>query len=118
MLPTELGYGSGSTCWRRFRAWTQSGVGPKLHQRLVRRLVRSPLAPYGRARKEHGSGLGNTDPRKILHPLLSDLAIGQDEATRDLPESLIDARHRSRQPGTPPRTGSSHPPETSLATGP
>src|SRR5262249_13817560 len=25
MLPTELGYGSGSTCWRRFRAWTRSG---------------------------------------------------------------------------------------------
>ena len=25
-LPTELGFGSGSTCWRRFRAWAQSGV--------------------------------------------------------------------------------------------
>ena len=36
MLPTELGYGSGSTCWRRFRDWTQSGVWPKLHQHLLR----------------------------------------------------------------------------------
>src|SRR5512135_1780073 len=40
MLPTELGYGSGSTCWRRFHAWTQSGVWPELHRRLVRVLGR------------------------------------------------------------------------------
>jgi transposase len=40
MLPTELGYGSGSTCWRRFRAWTQSGVWPELHRRLLRVLGR------------------------------------------------------------------------------
>src|SRR5512147_1236002 len=40
MLPTELGYGSGSTCWRRFHAWTQLGVWPQLHQRLLRVLGR------------------------------------------------------------------------------
>jgi transposase len=40
MLPTELGYGSGSTCWRRFRAWTQSGVWAELHRRLSRVLGR------------------------------------------------------------------------------
>ena len=40
MLPTELGYGSGSTCWRRFRTWTQLGVWPQLHQRLLRVLGR------------------------------------------------------------------------------
>jgi transposase len=40
MLPTRLGYGSGSTCWRRFRAWTQPGVWPELHRRLVRALGR------------------------------------------------------------------------------
>lgn len=36
MLPTELGYGSGSTCWRRFRKWTQLGVWPQLHRQLLR----------------------------------------------------------------------------------
>jgi transposase len=36
MLPTRLGYGSGSTCWRRLRAWTQRGVWPELHRRLLR----------------------------------------------------------------------------------
>ncbi len=40
MLPTRLGCGSGSTCWRRFRAWTQLGVWPELHQRLLRVLGR------------------------------------------------------------------------------
>ncbi len=40
MLPTELGYGSGSTGWRRFRTWTQLGVWPPLHQRLLRVLGR------------------------------------------------------------------------------
>lgn len=40
MLPTRLGYGSGSTCGRRFRAWTQLGVWPELHRRLSRVLGR------------------------------------------------------------------------------
>jgi transposase len=40
MLPTRLGSGSGSTGWRRFHAWTQSGVWPELHRRLVRGLGR------------------------------------------------------------------------------
>lgn len=40
MLPTRLGYGSGSTCWRRFRDWTRLGVWPDLHRRLLRVLGR------------------------------------------------------------------------------
>src|SRR3954453_16986571 len=40
MLPTELGYGSGSTCWRRVRDWTRLGVWPQLHRRLLRVLGR------------------------------------------------------------------------------
>lgn len=39
-LPTGLGYGSGSTCWRRFRDWTVLGVWPQLHQNLLRMLGR------------------------------------------------------------------------------
>jgi transposase len=40
MLPTRLGYGSGSTCWRRVHAWTRLGVWPELHRRLIRVLGR------------------------------------------------------------------------------
>jgi len=39
-LPTRLGFGSGSTCWRRFHAWTQLKVWPQLHQQLLRVLGR------------------------------------------------------------------------------
>jgi transposase len=40
MLPTELGFGSGSTCWRRFRDWAKLGVWPQLHRCLLRALGR------------------------------------------------------------------------------
>ena len=35
-LPRELGCGSGVTCWRRLRDWTQVGVWPKVHAKLVK----------------------------------------------------------------------------------
>ncbi|HEX5269389.1 MAG TPA: transposase [Gemmataceae bacterium] len=34
-LPAELGWGSGSTCWRRFRDWTAAGVWPRAHHQLL-----------------------------------------------------------------------------------
>src|SRR5438128_11558772 len=34
-LPTELGWGSGSTCYRRFAAWTSAGVWEAAHVSLV-----------------------------------------------------------------------------------
>src|SRR5512147_2493627 len=40
MLPTRLGYGSGSTCGRRSHARTRLGVWPELHRRRLRVLGR------------------------------------------------------------------------------
>jgi transposase len=37
-LPTELGYGSGITCWRRLRARQEAGVWEKLHQAVLEKL--------------------------------------------------------------------------------
>ena len=34
-LPAEMGCGSGSTCWRRFRDWTAAGVWDKAHAQLL-----------------------------------------------------------------------------------
>ncbi len=34
-LPQELGYGSGSTCWRRLRDWHQAGMWQALHELLL-----------------------------------------------------------------------------------
>lgn len=34
-LPSEMGCGSGVTCWRRLRDWQQSGVWDRLHKLLL-----------------------------------------------------------------------------------
>jgi transposase len=31
MLPQELGYGSGMTCWRRLRDWQEAGIWELVH---------------------------------------------------------------------------------------
>lgn len=31
-LPKELGFGSGTTCWRRLRDWNEAGVWQRLHE--------------------------------------------------------------------------------------
>jgi len=38
MLPTELGCGSGVTCWQRLRDWAHAGVWHRLHRVLLERL--------------------------------------------------------------------------------
>jgi transposase len=40
MLPTEVFGVSGSSCWRRFHQWTESGIWPEVHRRLLNRLGR------------------------------------------------------------------------------
>jgi hypothetical protein len=37
-LPPELGFGSGITCWRRFRRWCEAGVWDQLHRMLLSEL--------------------------------------------------------------------------------
>jgi transposase len=39
-VPTELGCGSGVTCWRRLRDWTNAGVWPRIHRKLLAALGR------------------------------------------------------------------------------
>ena len=40
MLPTEAFHVSGSTCWRRFRDWSEQAVWPEVHRELLNRLGR------------------------------------------------------------------------------
>src|SRR5262245_44966163 len=40
MLPAEMGCGSGVSCWRRLREWTDAGVWPALHVKLLHLLAR------------------------------------------------------------------------------
>jgi transposase len=37
-LPLELGFGSGTTCWRRLDEWQKAGVWERLHELLLTRL--------------------------------------------------------------------------------
>ena len=47
-LPKEMGCGSGSTCWRRFREWAAAGVWHKAHCHLVAVLGERGLLNLGR----------------------------------------------------------------------
>ena len=49
MLPTELGYGSGVTCWRRLREWQRRGTWRKLHQLMLERLAAAEQVDWTRA---------------------------------------------------------------------
>jgi transposase len=48
-LPTELGFGSGITCWRRLRAWQEAGVWDKLHQAVLEQLGQDGALDWSRA---------------------------------------------------------------------
>ncbi len=48
-LPTQMGCGSGSTCWRRFHAWTEQGLWQKVHWHLVAALGERGLLNLERA---------------------------------------------------------------------
>ncbi|MBM4124384.1 MAG: IS5 family transposase [Nitrospira sp.] len=49
MLPLEMNCGSGSTCWRRFNAWTKRGVWKRLHKLLLRELSWAGEIDWSRA---------------------------------------------------------------------
>jgi transposase len=55
MLPTELGCGSGSTCWRRLRDWQQVGVWQRLHQALLNQLGDADKIDWSRASLDSAS---------------------------------------------------------------
>jgi transposase len=48
-LPPELGFGSGSTCYRRLDEWTRAGVFGKLHALLLAELQAADKLEWSRA---------------------------------------------------------------------
>jgi transposase len=55
MLPQELGWGSGVTCWRRLRDWQEAGVWDRLHQMLLDRLGEADRLDWSRASLDSAS---------------------------------------------------------------
>ncbi|MCX4400190.1 IS5 family transposase (plasmid) [Streptomyces sp. NBC_00053] len=49
LLPPELGFGSGQTCWRRLDRWQQAGVFDQLHQVLLAELNAASELDWSRA---------------------------------------------------------------------
>ena len=49
LLPTGLGYGSGSTCWRRLRDWQAAGVWQRLHATVLNWLGDEGAIDWSRA---------------------------------------------------------------------
>jgi len=48
-LPSELGFGGGSTCYRRLDEWQRAGVWERLHEVLLAELHADGLIEWGRA---------------------------------------------------------------------
>lgn len=49
MLPRELGFGSGVSCWRRLGEWQAAGVWGQLHAEMLRRLHEAGRIDWSRA---------------------------------------------------------------------
>jgi transposase len=49
MLPSEMGCGSGVTCWRRLRDWQAAGVWRRLHRVLLEHLAAANRLDWCRA---------------------------------------------------------------------
>lgn len=49
MVPTELGCGSGVTCWRRFKEWSAEGIWEDVKERILNALGRSGQIDWSRA---------------------------------------------------------------------
>jgi len=49
MLPRELGFGSGMTCWRRLRDWQEAGIWQLIHFVLLDWLSRCGQIDWSKA---------------------------------------------------------------------
>ena len=48
-LPQELGFGSGMTCWRRLKRWSEAGVFDRMHRLLLAELNAAGRIDWSRA---------------------------------------------------------------------
>lgn len=72
-LPTEFGYGSGVTCWRRLREWQQAGAWERLHQAVLVKLNGAGEIDWSRATADSShirallGGSTRGHPQSIAH---------------------------------------------------
>jgi transposase len=123
-LPTELGYGSGTTCWRRVREWQAAGVWERLHRVILNWLGDAGAIDWDRAsdRAAHASVRPSSTPTRrttsrAAAPTSADAGSGAGSPARaSNPPSAsvgIAGRSNARSPGSPATVAS--PPATSAA---
>ena len=56
MLPQELGFGSGMSCWRRLRDWQEAGIWQLIHFVTLDWLARHEKIDWSRGREFNSSG--------------------------------------------------------------
>lgn len=49
LLPQELGFGSGMTCWRHLRDWQKAGIWKRVHRICLERLHEADKIDWSRA---------------------------------------------------------------------
>jgi len=49
MLPQELGFGTGMSCWRYLNAWQQQGIWKRIHKVLLTKLRKADKIDFSRA---------------------------------------------------------------------
>jgi transposase len=54
-LTAEMGFGSGSTCWRRLRDWQAAGIWEGLHRKVLDQLGAAGKIDWSRASVDGGS---------------------------------------------------------------
>ncbi|GAA2595895.1 hypothetical protein GCM10009863_06420 [Streptomyces axinellae] len=69
LLPLELGFGSGQTCWRRLERWQQAGVFDQLHRIPLAELNATGELDWSRARVDgsriRAKGGADTGPSPV-----------------------------------------------------
>jgi transposase len=97
-LPSEMGCGSGVTCWRRLRDWQRNGVWDRLHKLLLEQLQGAKKLDWSGAvldsssvaAKRGANSPGETRPIAV-GPAASTTSSPTDKGTRSV-------RRRSRRP--------------------
>ena len=64
MLPSDMGCGSGMSCWRRLRDWQEAGVWAALHKALLERLQAAGRIDWRRAALDSASIAAKRGARK------------------------------------------------------
>ncbi|WP_443061766.1 transposase [Streptomyces sp. NBC_00425] len=103
LLPLELGFGSGQTCWRRLERWQQAGVFDRLHRILLAELnAAGELDWPSRARQAGPAPRRSPAPRRPPAP-------PPWPPHTQRPQSATAGKRRQGRPAPPPARASGRP---------